>query len=119
MEEVSYGTRHCRFLCLISALFFSGMVFAQPKTGTPTPDPANSYGPGTTITVTESDPVNGVTEKTIQYKENGILVRREIKESINSLNGKRTVTVTYYKSSGLKDSVLTSNYRVTETGQYR
>ena len=119
MEEVSYGTHHRRFFCLISMLFFSMMVFAQPKTHTPVPDPSNSYGEGTTITLTESDPVNGVTVKTVEFKDKAGVVRREIKESINDLNGKRTVTDTYLKPSGRKDSVITSNSSKTETGQYR
>jgi len=118
MEEVSYSHQR-RFFCLISVLFFSGIAFAQPKTGTPTPDPANSYGPGTTITVTEGDPVNGVVEKTVQFKDKDGKVRREIKESTNGFNGKRTVTDTYFKDSGRKDSVITSNSSVTEAGHYR
>ncbi len=119
MEEVSYGTHHRRFFCLISMLFFSVMVFAQPKPGTPVPDPAQSYGEGTTITTTQGDPVNGVTETTIQYKDKHEIVRRETKVSINSLNGKRVVTDSHYRPSGRLDSVITSNSSVTEAGHYR
>jgi len=118
MEDKCWGIYRNWFFCLISLLIFSGMAFAQPKTGTVTPDPANSYGEGTTITVTESDPVNGVTVKTVEFKDKAGVVRRKIKESINELNGKRTVTDTYLKPSSRKDSVITSNSIRTETGQY-